>query len=78
MNHAATQEPPITALLPAELHDRVHACTAAMVHVLAWQNPIERLAALSLVENAAFCAVFQATHELPSQLAAAAQEGVPA
>lgn len=75
--NAASTAPSAAALLPEALHDRVHACATAIVHVLAWPNPVERLAALSLVENAAFCAVCQASNEWPSQLAAI-KEGVPA
>lgn len=68
---AVPTPPPADALitmLPDPLRERVHAVSSAIVGVLAWSNPIERLAALSLAEYAALCAVYQATHELPAQL----------
>lgn len=70
--------PAMVLMLPAELRERVTDCSKAIVHVLAWPNPVERLAALTLVEASGFCAVYQATHELPAQLADRSDEGVPA
>ncbi len=60
--------PETAQMLPPDLRERVQNCSKAIVDVLAWRHPIERIAALSMVESAAFCAVYQATHELPLQL----------
>lgn len=79
MKPASSPQPSgVVLMLPQALRERVTNCDKAIVDVLAWPNPVERLAALTIVEASAFCAVYQATHELPAQLACGATSEVTA